>query len=178
MTTAPRTTGLIELRLNNVGQLFNTMDPSPFHERDLDHDAEEFILSWALEHRKDSDLRIRVVLPPPIDPESVRLVRESIQHYFAYRARIARQELAELFREGRTALLIGLLFLASTLVLRDLITPRPGLADFVREGLTICGWVGLWKPIDIFLYRWWPLLAHGRLLTRLSTGPVEVSFQA
>ena len=49
-TPAP---GLIELRLNNVGQLFNTMDPSPYHERDLDHDAEEFILSWAREHEKD-----------------------------------------------------------------------------------------------------------------------------
>jgi hypothetical protein len=52
------------------------------------------------------------------------------------------------------------------------------LADFVREGLTICGWVGLWKPIDIHLYRWWPLQAHGRLLTRLSGCPVEVAFES
>ena len=68
--------GLIELRLNNVGQLFNTMDPSPFHERDLDHDAEEFILSWAREHERDSDLRIRVVLRQPADEAAARLVRE------------------------------------------------------------------------------------------------------
>ena len=68
MTTAPRTTGLIELRLNNVGQLFNTMDPSPFHERDLDHDAEEFILSWARDHEKDSELRIKVVSASPRTP--------------------------------------------------------------------------------------------------------------
>jgi hypothetical protein len=108
----PRPSGLIELRLNNVGQLFNTMDPSPVHERDLDHDAEEFILSWAREHEKDSELLIRVVLRQPEDAEAARLVRESIQHYFGYRARIARRDLAELFREGRTALLIGLLFLA------------------------------------------------------------------
>jgi hypothetical protein len=175
--TPPRT-GLIELRLNNVSQLFNTMDPSPFHERDLDHDAEEFILSWAREHEKDSDLRIRVVLRQPEDAEAARLVRESIQHYFGYRARIARSDLSELFREGRISLLIGVLFLASTLILRDLITPGPSLPDFVREGLTICGWVGLWKPIDIHLYRWWPLKAHGRLLKRLSACPVEVAFEA
>jgi hypothetical protein len=176
MTTPP--SGLIELRLNNVGQLFNTMDPSPFHERDLDHDAEEFILSWAREHAKDSDLTIRVVLRQPEDAEATRLVRESIHHYFAYQARIARSDLSELFREGRTSLLIGLLFLGTTLVLRDLITPGPNLPDFVREGLTICGWVGLWKPIDIHLYRWWPLKAHGRLLTRLSACPIEVVFEA
>lgn len=178
MTHAPRTAGLIELRLNHVSQLFNTMDPSPFHERDLDHDAEEFILSWAREHEKDSALRIRVVLRQPEDPEAARLVRESIQHYFGYRSRIAQRELDELFREGRMALLIGLLFLGFTLVLRDLITPGPRLADFIREGLTICGWVGLWKPIDIHLYRWWPLKAHGRLLTRLSGCQVEVAFES
>ncbi len=170
--------GLIDLRLNNVGQLFNTMDPSPFHERDLDHDAEEFILSWAREHERDSDLRIRIVLLQSEDAESARLVKESIKHYFAYRARIARRDLGELFREGRTSLLIGLLFLATTLVLRDLISTGHSLGDFVREGLTICGWVGLWKPIDIHLYRWWPLQAHGRLLSRLSGCPVEVVFEA
>jgi hypothetical protein len=173
-----RPSGLIELRLTNVGQLFNTMDPSPFHERDLDHDAEEFILSWAREHERDSDLRIKVVLRQPEDPEAARLVRESIQHYFGYRARIARQDLGELFREGRTALLIGLLFLATTLLLRDLIPAGARWSDFLREGLTICGWVGLWKPIDIHLYRWWPLKAHGRLLSRLSRCPVEVAFEA
>ena len=178
MTETPSASGLIELRLSNVGQLFNTMDPSPFHERDLDHDAEEFILSWAREHERDSDLRIKVVLRQPADPEAERLVRESLQHYFEYRARIARHDLGELFREGRTALLIGTLFLAATLVLRNLIPTGASWSDFMREGLTICGWVGLWKPIDIHLYRWWPLKAHGALLTRLSRCPVEVDFEA
>jgi len=176
MTSQPP--GLIELRLNNVGQLFNTMDPSPFHERDLDHDAEEFILSWAREHQRDSDLRIKVVLRQPEDAEAARLVKESIQHYFEYRARIASQDLGGLFREGRASLLIGLLFLAVTLVLRDLTPTGSRWSEFVREGLMICGWVGLWKPIDIHLYRWWPLQAHGRLLSRLSRCPVEVVFES
>lgn len=34
----------IEIRLHNLNQLFNSIDPSPFHEKDLDHDAEEFIV--------------------------------------------------------------------------------------------------------------------------------------
>ena len=172
----PRPSGLIELRLNNVGQLFNTMDPSPFHERDLDHDAEEFILSWAREHEKDSELRLRVVLKQPADDEAAGQVRESIRHYFEYRARMTRRELRDLFREGRTALVIGVLFLAATLVLRGLI-PASGWTEFLREGLTICGWVGLWKPIDIHLYRWWPLKAHGELLARIGHCQVEVVFE-
>ena len=151
--------GLIELRLNHVGQLFNTMDPSPFHERDLDHDAEEFIVSWARELRIQGrkELRLRVVLHQAADPAVTELVRQSLRHYFAYRAEVSRRELHGLLREGRTALGIGLTFLAAT--------------------LTICGWVGLWKPIDIHLYRWWPLRAQAGLQARLSACPVEVDFQ-
>ena len=37
-------TQLIEVKVQTVHQLFNSMDPSPFHERDLDHNAEHFIV--------------------------------------------------------------------------------------------------------------------------------------
>jgi hypothetical protein len=176
METTP---GLIELRLNNVGQLFNTMDPSPFHERDLDHDAEEFIVSWAREHRAQSlePLRLRVVLHQPADPAVTTLVEQSISHYFAYRAAVSRRELQELLREGRTALAIGVAFLAAMLALRGLIPPQTGWLDWVREGLTISGWVALWKPIDIHLYRWWPLRAQARLQDQVAASPVEVVFR-
>jgi len=170
--------GLIELRLSNAGQLFNTMDPSPFHERDLDHDAEEFIVGWAREQPAEVPLRLRVVLKQPPDEQVAAMVRESVAHYFAYRAQDTRRELLELLREGRTALLIGLTFLALMLALRALV-PTGGVGyDLLREGLTICGWVALWKPIDIHLYRWWPVRRLMVLQARLSTSPVEVAFEA
>ena len=37
---------IIRLKLRDMSQLFNSMDPSPFVEKDLDDDAEGFILSW------------------------------------------------------------------------------------------------------------------------------------
>ena len=37
---------VIEVRLNKIEQLFNSFDPSPFDERDLDKDAEEHITGW------------------------------------------------------------------------------------------------------------------------------------
>jgi hypothetical protein len=40
---------LIEIRIREVKQLFNSMDPSPFNERDLDRDADEYIVNWAHE---------------------------------------------------------------------------------------------------------------------------------
>jgi hypothetical protein len=32
----------------------------------------------------------------------------------------------------------------------------------------------MWKPLEIALYRWWPLVAQGRLYRRLARMPVEV----
>jgi len=34
----------IEIRVENVSQLFDTLDPFPFPERDLDSDTEEYIV--------------------------------------------------------------------------------------------------------------------------------------
>ena len=38
---------VIEVRVGELKQLFNAMDPSPFREKDLDPSAEEFIVGWA-----------------------------------------------------------------------------------------------------------------------------------
>ena len=48
----------IEVKLQELEQFFNTIDPSPFHEKDLDHDLEEFIVSWAKEYPLHESLRL------------------------------------------------------------------------------------------------------------------------
>jgi hypothetical protein len=50
----------IEIYVDRMGQLFNSMDPSPFHEKDLDHDAEEFIVRWAQEYHLRDPLVLRI----------------------------------------------------------------------------------------------------------------------
>lgn len=173
-----RPPGLIEVRLNQASQLFNSMDPSPFHERDLDHDAEEFIVGWAREVHEDHPFRLRIVLREPASPEVARFVRDSIRHYFDYRAQQFGRDLRKMLREGRTALFIGLSFLAATLALASLLKANDATwASFVREGLTICGWVGMWRPIEIHLYRWWPIRGDIVLHRRLSEADVEVIFE-
>jgi hypothetical protein len=170
-------TGLIELKLTELNQLFNSMDPSPFHERDLDHDAEEFIVSWAQEHPKQHDLKLVVHLsefPADVD-DAQKLVADSLAHYFDYRANMALRELKLLMRDGRAAFIIGLIFLALCQITATLLAPPvANWQNIAREGLTIIGWVAMWKPLDIYLYRWWPLLARRRLYQRLSRMPVEV----
>ena len=50
----------IHVRIHELRQLFNSIDPSPFRERDLDPDCEELIVSWAREMPPDRSLRVQI----------------------------------------------------------------------------------------------------------------------
>jgi hypothetical protein len=167
----------IELRLVEVAQLFNSMDPTPFHHRDLDPDAEEFLESWALEFPRDSHFRIilHIERMPAEDPTA--LVTDAIHNYFDYKAVLAKRSLREQLLEGRTSLLIGLGFLALCLVGADYLAQyafNPYLR-VLKESLTIGGWVAMWRPMQIFLYDWWPLVRRGRIYRNLARAIVHVS---
>ena len=110
-SSSPRGEKTIEVNLQDLEQFFNTMDPSPFHEKDLDDDLEEFIVNWATEYSLHDPLRQVVYLQtrlPGTDAQSV--IERAMHHYFAYKAALNQREFRLLLREGRISLLIGLLF--------------------------------------------------------------------
>jgi len=53
----------VELRVEKIAQLFHSLDPFPFREKDLDNDVEEFIVGWARELPPDKPLGIVIHLP-------------------------------------------------------------------------------------------------------------------
>jgi hypothetical protein len=167
---------IIRVKLREINQFFNSMDPSPFTERDLDHDAEEFIVSWAQEFPPKAPIKLRIYLEQWPTDDARELVRTAVHNYFAYRAKITRLEFKRLLRQGRTSLIIGLLFLAACLLLiKMFLGPGTGTWSAVmRESLTIAGWVAMWRPMQIYLYDWWPLLRRSRIYAKLSQMPVEL----
>jgi len=167
----------IEIFVDRIEQLFNSMDPSPFHEKDLDHDAEEFIVSWAREYPRSDPLILVIHVNQSAETAgSQELVEKAVRNYFAYRAKLNRMEFKHLLKQGRTSLIIGLLFLAACLSTRELVFPQDTgtLANLMRESLTIAGWVAMWRPIQIFLYDWWPLRRVQHIYEKLSRVPVEL----
>lgn len=160
----------IRLKLRDLAQLFNSMDPSPFIDRDLDHDAEEFIVSWARELPKGHGLELIIHLATAPDPARAADTESAIQHYFASRAEIKRREFRLLLRRGHVSLAIGLVFLTVCLLARGLAS-HLGYASAVgvaQEGLIIAGWVAMWRPLEIYLYDWWPLRGEWRNLEQLA----------
>ena len=129
----------IELMLRNAKALFNSMDPSPFHDKDLDHDAEEFIVSWALEFPREARLALRVHLQESEASDPTSMITEGVHNYFAYRARLIDMEFRQLMRQGRTSLVIGLAFLALCFFIGRYLLPESlgTWVGFLRESLTI-----------------------------------------
>ena len=169
---------LVEINLQTPRQLFNTLDPSPFHEKDLDSAAERYIIDSADELALHKPLNLLIHLPEnTITHETAKHFQDSIQRYFTFRASEASLHLRRCFRDGRIALLVGFSFLLSCLMIRELLlTYGEGFFyDFLAEGFLITGWVALWHPLDIFLYQWWPLLRRHRLLDKISQLSVEVT---
>jgi hypothetical protein len=167
---------MVMLRLRELSQLFNSMDPSPFIERDLDADAEEFIMSWARELPASRDLELVIHLSQPTAPGQLEGVEGAVRRYFATRAEIKRREFSHLMRRGRLSLGVGFVFLAACLLLGGLVSePAANAAlGIAKEGLTICGWVAMWRPLEIYLYDWWPLLEESRRLDRLARMHVRI----
>jgi hypothetical protein len=168
---------LIEIRLRGMNQLYNSLDPSPFHEKDLDDDAEQFITSWATEYPLKEPLALMLYVEEPLpSPDAEQVVAEAIHHFYSYRAEVKRRELRELLGRGRTSLVIGLAFLALCITLSEMVGKlgEHAPAAILRESLFIVGWVALWRPLEIFLYDWWPIRRMARLYDKLSTVKVGV----
>jgi len=167
----------IELNLREIGQLFNTMDPAPFPEKDLDGDAEEFIFSWVQEFPLDEPVVLVVHLNEfPADQNPQSAIEQGVHHYFAYRARLNRMEFRQLLKEGQQTLIIGILFLATCLMAGHAIGGDESgtFRGIARESLTIAGWVAMWRPMQIYLYDWCPLRGRGKIYRKLSRMKVEV----
>jgi hypothetical protein len=177
----PRNCELIEVHVAELSLLFNAMDPSPPREKDLDPKVEEFIVSWARGARRDAQFALQVYVDRSSVPEQIETVRDAIHEFFSQRSLSARRRLSQLFRVGRTSLVIGILFLAAAVILAGLVEKALGdsqISSLIRESIVIGGWVAMWRPLEIFLYDWWPIRAERRLFDRLSVASVRITFKA
>jgi hypothetical protein len=170
----------IDVHVGDIRQLFNSMDPSPFRERDLDPKAEAFILDAARELPRRVPLRLVVSMTqaPPADGDN-ETVAQAIRDYFQQRAAVVRSALRRMLRTGGWSLLIGLAFVAAANLLGDVLSRQFGDASsygrLLHESFVIGSWVALWRPLELLLYDWWPLLTDARLYDRLGVMAVELS---
>lgn len=170
--------GLIELQIDRLKSLFDPFDPFPTPTRDLSRAAEDFIVGWARELPLKSAIRLRLhVAHKDASSTAQAALKSAISRHFDYKADRVNGDLRELMVIGRLALVIGLCVLGACIVARQLLLsawPQGTASGILGEGLMIVGWVANWRPLEIFLYDWWPILRRRRIYQRLAAAAVEI----
>lgn len=167
----------IDLRLKQIRQLFDLRDPAPFRDRDLDPGAAEWMMEAVAEIPTNAPLRIAIFVADegePTVPEEE--VRDAIRAYHEHALEVLAMRVRAHIRQGQVALLVGTFVLTSFLVLSESIDPNTTstMRKVLKEGLVIGGWVAIWRPVEHFLYDWWPFLEERRKLRRLASADVVV----
>jgi len=168
---------LIEIKLSSVMQLFNSFDPAPFHEKELDSAAEHYIVDTVSDFPKKTLLKILIYLPPDIAAtERAMKIPAAIHNHFQYKMLVSDRKFRTHFRHGRITLLIGLSFLTIALVARQYVSTLENhiVAQLFADALLIIGWAAMWEPITVLLYELWPIIQMKKTYEKISTLEIEV----
>ncbi|MBU1193154.1 MAG: hypothetical protein KKA36_06235 [Gammaproteobacteria bacterium] len=169
---------LVEIKLNEVRQIFNSFDPAPFRDKDLEANAENYIVDSVQELHLNTPVKMILHLPrQACTDKAINSVPVAIHNYFDYRADVTAKELRFTLHQGRIALVIGLIFLFLCIVAQHLIASfgkTELLWSILEEGFLISGWVAMWRPIDVFLYAWWPIRRKRQIYEKLARIRVEL----
>ena len=166
--------------VKTLHQLFDERDPSPFPERDLNEKFATYVLSSVQEFPLKAPIKLRVLVQGDgVDVNVKAVLPEAFQKHFAYEARVARVKNRERGKTSRWFLLLGLLCLFAWLSIAQLLASIGSdnkFLEIAREGFVIIGWVGMWRPVDVILYDWWPLREQRLYLEKVSAMDVEIQF--
>ena len=128
---------VMEVRVADLRQLFNRMDPSPFRERDLDPSAEEFIIGWAQTVPAGKPLALVVHLERSAEsPDEPAVIRDAIRDFFRHESDRAARRLRQLFQRGRISLGIAVLFLFALFAIPATFAQVVSSEDVTDEELT------------------------------------------
>ncbi len=168
---------LIELELHSMMQLFNSLDPAPFHEKELDEEAEVYIYNIVGEFPLKKPLEIVIYVPPSeFNRDAEHNLKHAIRNHFLYKEALTEIDLRRLLQRGRRNITIAVIFLFLCLLMIRLLSTFEGglLKTMLSEGLTIIGWVAMWEPINVFLYGWWPIVQKRNIYRKILETDVSV----
>jgi hypothetical protein len=158
-------------------QLFNSFDPAPFHEKELDTAAEHYIVDTVQDFPEKTKFKMVIYLPGDLaSSDQARKIKPAIQHHFEYRVMTMDRKYRLHFRHGRSTMVIGLSFLTIALIARQMVSHLNNqlVAQIFADALLICGWAAMWEPVTVILYELWPILKMKKVYQKISEMEIEI----
>jgi len=163
----PGSSAIVNIYVRDLSQLFNSLDPSPFWDRDLDREAAQFI------EEEFSDKLTAHVWKLYVHARgggtSPKDLQTALENYYGRMATSARLTVREHLRSSEWTLLAGVGVFLLSMGLRSMLGGLLGtLPQILDEGLIILAWLALWRPAEMLLYGWVPLRRKQQLYERLA----------
>jgi hypothetical protein len=164
---------VVNIHVRDLSQLFNSLDPSPFWDRDLDREAALFIEEEFSEKLSADSWHLHVYAhegaTSPTD------LQTALENYYGRMTNSARRALREHLWSGQWTLIGGMVIFLLSMGLRGMLGRLLGsLPQILDEGLIILAWLALWRPAEMLLYGWVPLHRKQQLYERLAGVRVSV----
>ena len=161
----------VRIRVQSLTDMFQSLDPSPFADRDLAAVAASFIESEFQDKRAAKIWHLSVEAPGNPTPEELQAAVRT--HYLrqAASAKLARREFLRL---AHVSLIGGLSIFTSCIALLAVVERFTHPWSGVTQGLTVFASLALWRPAEALLYGWIPYFRRERLCERLARLRVTV----
>lgn len=154
---------VIELRLRDIRNFFADPEIDPFDGEAIDESGINQLMDVLRSTRDWKGRPLEVILHVPASDEARTLIPRmgaAMRVYSQRHIQYAERKLREMRFEGGRALLVGCAFLAFCLALAAgiemLLDPERLVGRLLVESAVIAGWVGLWRPVELLLFDWWP----------------------
>lgn len=171
----------IDIKVSQSRQLFDFRDPAPFRERDLDDDAVDYLLAAADEIPLKQPVAIMISITDEPEPRlAPEAIVDAIGTHFRHQLEQITRKIREHLRRGQLSLAVGLSVLICFLTLAELVASLPAGAprQILREGFVITGWVAMWRPLELLLYDWRPMVDDRKRIARLLDAPVSIRYSS
>jgi hypothetical protein len=166
-------TATVSVHVRQLAQLFNSLDPSPFWDRDLDRSAADFIEDEFRDKQSAELWHLHVFVHE--GDTSASDLQTAVESYYGRLANSARLALREHLWMGQLALLGGVAIFLLSMGIRGVLSGTLGhLPPILDEGLIILAWLALWRPAEALIYGWVPFYRNRRLFERLAGMRVSV----
>jgi hypothetical protein len=163
----------VDVRVGTIEQLFDTRDPAPFRERDLDPDLAEYLLDAGEDLSEEPSFRIVFWLDTPCRPGEIEAaVHAHLEGLIARNKRLRRRGR----RIGQVTLALAIVLVVGLIALSQFVGSHVAgsLGAGLREGLVISGWVVMWRPIETLIYDWIPARHERTIAGKLLAAKIEV----
>ena len=163
---------IVKTSINQYTDIFNDLDPSPLKKRDLDQDLIKYLLTCSLDIPLKYMIELHFICPSNMeDKTKEERAKTGLKTFCNLTMLTLKEELQNSYKKAFVYIAIFIILISAAFTFGP-VFERNVIAETLREGIFIGGWVFLWEAIAIiFIQRKKPISDFKRF-ERLSNAEI------